>query len=495
MSGLPPDSRTCPFCSTRFSRVDGAKRHAKRCTQRNGRILPDRKRGRRAKACDQCSQVKVHCVSRDDGPCERCIPRMLDCTFTRSNVDLPTPNRSPKKHSQAHGKRHGRTALSLLLSLTDENQDFMTERAIGSEPDNSLLGPTSLSTSCEIASHGEIMDFMDPSILLLFDCETSNPALDLGHLCRPDDQRDFGVWNPTSSDDSVMSTRLESLAGDLAAHSCLRSRHQVSFDSNSFRFFLTVSNVRRFVATFCRKRHYRYPLIHWPTFNIEEASLPLLLVVALTGAAYTFGQDDGIQYAVAARAFYDIADSYVFDQIELLLKGSADEEHVESTIQLCEAALLMYALDILPTGDTIMQQTAVTKRLPTLISALRRLDFIQTRHDPSEDWQLYLRREKVIRIVAWTYCADCLATLSCNKPPGFSLLEMNGDLPCDADVWESESQTFIEQRQRCGSDTPRCLKDLMSRLLGGASKTSLEEITLPVFHLHIVLCGKMSSTI
>jgi len=248
--------------------------------------------------------------------------------------------------------------------------------------------------------------------------------------------------------------------------------------------------VHKFIATFCRKRHYRYPLIHWPTFEFEHASLALLLVVALTGAAYSFGDSHGAAYAVQARSFYELADSYVFQMLQNHMSDSqATGTGLVGSIELCQAALLIYALETLPTGITNMQYTAVAVRLPMLVSALRRLGFVGIRHGPTEDFQTFIRHEQIVRIVAWTFCADCLATLTCNKPPSFSNPEMCGGLPCASHMWEADEAAFPKflayHRQSGYFD----LRGLMSQWLNDDPITSIDSLGLPVFCLHIMLCG------
>lgn len=484
------DSRVCPFCSTCFSRVDGARRHAKRCIKRDGRALPKRKRGRRRRACEECSRVKVHCTARIEGPCERCFSRKFSCSSVRSQAGVTTLSHSRNRLSRDCDIYYGQTALSFLLEFTDEKQDFITERAVGSEPDGPLLGPTSRSLARGDALRDDILDFMDPSILLLFEYG----PLDL------DDQLDtipdctgneayLSPNVPQESDDHQLSLRLEALIKDLTAYAEGTVYHQSRLDLAALCQFCTISNVRTFVEAFCRKRHYHYQIIHWASFSIEEAALPLLLVIVLTGAAYTFGQHDRTQLAVTARAFYDLADSYVFHRLEILFNPTSDSIDIEESIQICQAALLMYALDILPRDKQALQRVAVTQRLPMLILALRRLDFIQVCHDPVEEWQVFIHREQIIRVVAWAYCADCLATLSCNKTPGFSLPEMVGDLPCEVAIWEADPKPPLERYERPQVSTPRCLKEVMSRLHGSDRHTSLEGPELPIFHLHMALCG------
>jgi hypothetical protein len=488
MDVTPSQSRECQFCSARFSRVDAARRHAKRCQKRDGRVLLDRKRGRPARSCDQCSRVKVHCEADEKGPCQRCIPRGLRCTLDRRYTSLANDHAPPAGLSKDDDRRDGRMALSSLLNLTDEHQDYLTEQTIAMEPDGVPLGPTCLPPTEAGTLSDEVMNCLDPSILLLFDYEQCDTPTTMNGYCfdQGDQNGDSSFTEPW---ESAISARLDLLEAELSSHAISSHDRSLAFDSRSYHSFFNVSNVHRFIKTFCRKRHYRYPLIHWPTFEAENVSLALLLVVALTGAAYSFGKDHGAVYAVQARTFYKLADAYVFKKLDIRVGDGLGDTALTDLIELCQAALLMYALDTLPTGDMAMQHTAVAVRLPVLVSALRRLGFVNVRHEPSEDWHAFIRREQMIRIVAWTLCADCLATLTCNKPPSFSIPEMRGDLPCDPKVWETDEASFSELSKGSRQIVSRNLRDLMSRWLNNDWSTSIDSLGLPLFCLHIMLCG------
>jgi len=70
-------------------------------------------------------------------------------------------------------------AVSSLLNLTDDRQDYLTEQAIGMEPDGVPLGPA---FSQPVDGHvlgDDVLDCLDPSILLLFDYGPSNAAVTL----------------------------------------------------------------------------------------------------------------------------------------------------------------------------------------------------------------------------------------------------------------------------------------------------------------------------
>lgn len=489
MDATATDSRECPFCLAWFSRVDAAKRHTKRCPQREGRPLVDRKRGRRARSCVQCSRVKVHCKPRREGPCERCLPRKLPCSFGERSANTATPIVLCTDIPDVNDRCGDRIPLSFLLNATDDQQDFLTERTVGMEPDAAPLGPACLPLRL-FASDESLLDFLDPSLLLLFEHDTRvTPAL----------SEEFPSHYPsdlTFSEprDITMSARLKALETKLIKHVGCSPGSSMAFDIHAYRSFFSARNAREFITRFCRKRHYRYQIIHWPTFEPESVSLALLMVVCLTGAAYSFGEDHGAAHAVQARRFYQVADSYVFQQLENHLHGSPTDPERFTSIELCQAALLMYALDALPAGDMAMQHTAVARRLPTLIAALRTLGFVDVQHAPSQDWETFIHHEQRIRLVAWAFCADCLATLSCNKPPGFSILEMCGELPCDSKVWDADATAFHRLRECSRQANPRSLAELMSLCSNDGWREPSINLKLPLFHLHVMLCGKSSSS-
>lgn len=488
--GPSSSGRVCPFCSAAFSRVDGARRHAKYCPQRQGRTLHAGKRGRKTKSCDRCSRIKVHCNAGGQTPCARCSSRKLDCTFSRCCTD-PTHRKSLReKPLDPQDDTNGCAPLSFLLNVTDDKQDLVTERAVGEEPDGALLGPTCMTSPQAQAPSDETFEFIDPTLLLPSDPSTSLVTLELDGLYNTEEQSLLGAFLSPQPQEDQLSARLDLLEFDVAAHANSGDRYRGSFDSANFRRFFTVSNVHSFAMMFCRKRHYRYPIIHWPTFSLEKASLPLLIVVALTGATYSYRPGYGPEHITNARKFYHLADSYVFHQLRQFLGHLGSGIDLPEAIQLCQAALLMYALDTHLAGDLAMQHAAITERLPALISAMRKLQFIGCQHSPSEDWQLFLQREHIIRLVAWTFNTDCLATLTCNNPPIFSLLEMSGDLPCDAALWDADSASTFESLISSRQGNSHCLKDLMSELLKGERRIHSDWENLPLFHLHVMMCGE-----
>ncbi|KAF2165608.1 hypothetical protein M409DRAFT_55505 [Zasmidium cellare ATCC 36951] len=477
----PSNSRQCPFCASTFSRVDATRRHALRCPKRQGRALQLKTRGRRAQACDECSRLKVHCDRLLDKACQRCASRKLKCTFDQARASTTRSQPLQEETYRPRNLESRRVSLSFLLSSTDDKQDFVIEKAIAEEPDRTLLGPTCLSTQDQ--SPSDSLWDLDLSQTSPFDLDILLMPPELDGLYSTEDQCLVDVMAFPKPWDALLSNRIDMLRSELSQYSKSRI-FGTGPDRDDFSAFFNTTNVQFFAMTFCRKRHYQYPIIHWPTLMLEEVPLPLLLAVSLTGAAYSLSKEHGTKHAAGARKFYAIADVYIFDQLDAALAREHDGKY---RLQLCQAALLMYGLGVLLSSDSSMQQTAITKRLPTLIPTLRKLDLIGCRHDASEDWGQFLHREQIIRLVAWTYCADCLATLVSNKPPGFSLLEMSGDLPCDPATWEIDTALRFESLE-CQRKPPRpTLVELMTGFLNDDPIGDFKNV--PTFHLHVVLCA------
>lgn len=418
------------------------------------------------------------------------MSRKLECTFDHARASVNTGSQvlgSEVQHPEI--LERNASSLTFLLNSTDDKQDFFTEKAIGDEPDRPLLGPTCMTTPRTYSPMDGVLDCFDASMMSTLDMDFLFMPVELNGFFPTDDLSALDSQAFIQPSDAQLSARLDLLEAELNAQA--NSPHQqASFNRIEYQGLFSVRRVESFAAMFCRKRHYQYQIVHWPTFALEEATLPLLLAVTLTGAAYSLSKEHGTKYIAQARNFYQLADSYIFAQLDATVGNQSNTCSLEETLQICQAALLMYGLEVSMPSDSAMRDVAINKRLPLLIYTLRRLDFISCRHETSENWQLFLQREQVARLVAWTYCVDCLATLVYNKPPGFSLPEMCGSLPCGPDVWEADSVISYESLYLSNKTTDHSLLELMSGLIAGKSHTARDFDNTPTFHLHVMLFGK-----
>lgn len=479
---LHPQQHPCPFCPKTFGRVDAARRHARTCPHKGNRPLPpEAKRGRKLRACDQCSRVKVLCDAKT--PCGRCTSRHQDCTYKWLCGDA--------SHRQALARTGdaGRVPLEFLVAFTDPNRDFVTEQQLAGEPESSVEGPAARKGS---PAAQEPPGCIDPMLLFSnFVDPYLKASLDDDGTFNDHGQDVLGPFSQAPPNGRRLASRVSLLAAELRDFASAKPKFR-AFDWTAFTDLFSSANVHEFTMTFSRKRHYMFPIIHWPTFDLEEAPLPLLLSVALAGAAYSHRPGYHPDPAFRARDFYWIADAYVFKHLRACIESFTPYSNSRKHIELYQAGLLSFTLSACMNDDE-MRRIVVTKRLPTLTAAMRRFAVIGARHVPSEDWTTFVERESCIRLVSWNIYADSMMVLFANSPPRIVLAEMNGHLPCSAELWDAESAVEFEERRAEEYDRGgfHCLVDLISGLLAeewpGVDSTPY--CHLHFHHLHAIICG------
>lgn len=77
---------------------------------------------------------------------------------------------------------------------------------------------------------------------------------------------------------------------------------------NDLQFLINPAQFDKFVRMYFRYWHHNYQMIHLPSFNRKETSLPLLASMAFMGALYS---NDGLESSVAHRRL-DLIENYVF---------------------------------------------------------------------------------------------------------------------------------------------------------------------------------------
>lgn len=78
--------------------------------------------------------------------------------------------------------------------------------------------------------------------------------------------------------------------------------------SVNLNFLLTTARIRKFVALYFKYWQPSCPIIHYPSFNPDTVSLPLLVSVTILGAMYSRDQRE----SYAAKRLIDFAELYVF---------------------------------------------------------------------------------------------------------------------------------------------------------------------------------------
>lgn len=479
---------SCPFCGRAFSRVDSARRHAKTCPRKGKETqAPKSKRGRKPRACDICARLKVQCDFKV--PCQRCSLRSVNCTYRWLCKDLSHQN-SLKSSDREETTADTQAPLSFFISCTDPAVHSLVDVMVDGEPErdpetqddqhpatsiyeiSSTVDPTLLS-----------MGFLDPCLSMPLDFLESNALSDGSWDC---------PWAPVPlvSTSDKLAARITLLAAELEELVLLKSNSQINFDRISFNSLFTSSNINKFIDICIRRRNCYTPVIHWPSFNPEEAALPLLLAVVLGGAVISRSS-----YTSSAIPLHLIAEKYIFGKLKVCNYNNSPLSL--EPLEICQAASIMFSLQH-SQRNINLRQRAVNKRHPALIEALRRLKLTGNDKSSTEDgcqWADFIRRESRVRIVTWTFLNDALMVMLYNQPPSMAISEMTSFLPCSEELWDASQDgflTFMGSRSPNSVSSRPCLRDLMADLLQEKWTNSADHPLkqLSVHGLHALIAGR-----
>lgn len=155
------------------------------------------------------------------------------------------------------------------------------------------------------------------------------------------------------------------------------SRHDPLTDENQARRVFTAANLTRFTSAYFNRVHTFSPVVYRPTFEIEKASVPLILAMFIVGAMHSAPQDQ----VLLARQYATMIEEYIFSHevfsspLPEVSAGLEDER-----LEILQAAMLVYLLQLHnnnePTRERIRNQ-----RHPCLIAKMRAFGFPAVRHE------------------------------------------------------------------------------------------------------------------
>ncbi|KAH7010525.1 hypothetical protein EDB80DRAFT_715004 [Ilyonectria destructans] len=478
------DRAACPFCNRTFSRVDGARRHAKSCPAKGNRPLPpDAKRGRKLHACDACSRIKVSCNAKI--PCQRCSSRNLACSYARLCTD-PAHLRGSGRNKDRPQLTETFSALRFLLNCTDPGVNFVNDVLVAGEPERDPVTPAAWD-QFSVNSTGH--DTIDPRLLFLgFIDPYFGMSLDCDGIYDVGSSRDIALTLPATPNDGL-AAQVCLLEADLQHLIDSQSSFQHVTFQDSFKEFFTCTNFHRLMMVFFRRQQLLAGMIHWPTFDPSKVDLGLLLAIALCGLAYSYKSAESLEFAPTAGVIQKLAEKYIFRR----LKQCRGRDESRLALEGCQAAYLMIILQI-GVNDGETRRRAITKRQPALVDALRRLGMISSKpYSPTlkAGWHAFAYRESCTRLVAWAFFTDGLLALFCSSPPNTTVSEMSGDLPCRDELWDADCSTSFAAEQNEGEPLlqPPSMKDLVAALLDDEweDNPTAAYQSLTVFHLYAAI--------
>lgn len=287
-------------------------------------------------------------------------------------------------------------------------------------------------------------------------------------------------------------SRLHYLAGEL--------RHLgKDVDEPSYSMFFTPSCFSSLIAAFFRNKQWISPSLVRATFEMHKASLPLVLALAIAGSEIGPAGHLPITTSQTAKSLHDVAETYIFQCLESIKASPSQSSSADiKTIEHCQAALIMTSMQcILNNPET--RYRILNRRMPELIATLRKLGWIDTRHDvyPASmipKWSDFISKETIIRLVTWAFATSNILIIFCNQPPHMTVVEMGGDFPCKEEIWNAKTAEEFETKwkmyadNQCRSSIRDVMTDLTSLNRTKAADDSLASMT--IYDLQAVQWGK-----
>ncbi|XEV04758.1 hypothetical protein FSHL1_010045 [Fusarium sambucinum] len=491
----------CQFCDRSFVRSDVARRHALACTARPEHdVVRTAKRGRKRQACDYCSSHKLACDAKR--PCERCSSRGLNCTLGLvDHYDQKhRPSREHEHYIADKEPEPDRLAVSYLLNLTDPNNPSMMDAMLTEPPDPATpmrswwnripIGNTETEHHLQPQSPGADFNPMSWPMLDPFF------SLSLGTGTAADEE--FWGFGPASSpfttSTSQLHARVQLLASEL---------DKINHDPMSAPFF-TESNFLAFISAVYRYRHSQLPLLHWPSFILDRASLPLLLAVALSGAIFAHSVDDAaVQGLRPSQELCDTIETYIFNHLEAFDEATVRHHGNPGTsaVEACQAALFIVMIQ--SSVNCYKTRRRITaKRRTDFVAIVRNLQIFKVRHthgQREQSWSDFIEVESAIRLAIGTFFMDAMCVLYLNHPPSTTVSEMMGDLPCHECLWNAETELEFEtHRALTVSDwRPPPLREVIPGLFEEDWAEEHKKILqrLSINDLHVCLWGESDTRI
>ncbi|KAF2008799.1 hypothetical protein BU24DRAFT_91721 [Aaosphaeria arxii CBS 175.79] len=445
----------CTHCSQNFKRHDALRRHSRTCS--NGQVVSPLKRGPKPRSCDHCHIKKLQCSATQ--PCNSCLISKITCSYTHAShrdtvIGL---DRVAAKHGTETSTKSATTtshhlAMVFLLNYTDPSFETVTDAmaAVGARVQAVVHFPWLHQLSNDV-----------------FDQPSDVGISDYFPFTTDDERLDFGITPSEYNLEPVRKDRASEVQSILAQeYSRTPAALPLSegiFPTRLARTVFTLDNITDFVSAYFTFFHPHFAFIHRPTFDLETASLPLVLALALSGSAHLTPRDD----ALAAREFYVLSEEYIFRQLRQAVADGGSPNDVR-VIEIVQAAQVMHSL-LASSNDEPTRRRIRVNRHPELIASMRSLGFTEIRrvHRPVDvEWDVFIAEETRIRLVAGMFVVDSMIVLFLNNPPHITLSEMSSDLPYPDALFEASSAAHFKRVACQSSQSPsRSLCGLMMALL------------------------------
>lgn len=277
-------------------------------------------------------------------------------------------------------------AANMLESFTDDGPSDITSddaSSIGAEPVLVQEDDIFLQSLCNF--------IFDPVLLNMGNLEMSTTLEDTA--ARPA----ATIFQPEAL--GTLQVKSESAVQDLHA---LHEELAVNDESYSGLFAkvtvqqaLSPESIIRFTTAYFHLTHHHIPIVYRQSFGSHDTATTLLLAVTLAGALRSPPQDDALSVRSLARLF----EEYIFRYLEDIMATygvSASPLESKWLLETLQAAILVNNVQFM-VNNVVTRRRIRSRRLPVLVSVVRRLGPFAIRHSPDADGVQYLHEESCIR--------------------------------------------------------------------------------------------------
>ncbi|KAL5093741.1 hypothetical protein Trisim1_010466 [Trichoderma cf. simile WF8] len=468
------DSFQCSYCLLKFTRRDSLRKHWKSCLLRKavGQPIPSPElRGRKRRACDQCSASKRACNL--ESPCGTCALKGCSCSYRRMSSQWTA---TPK--SAAFSWIDEAVSLGAIRALVEGEEDATAPMRPGtistppslpmsafSTPAIHLDGPSAQQTATWIymqVFQSEEFEFLmnfiscdglNQSFNFLTTPEKGsddwnlNDILSFHDLLGADYDVDSDSWG-VSEKPSQINKAVEWLFDPLLTQTkaiCKKLLHSSDTDAclpkgvtqslDECIEFFNPQSLRRLLDIYWKRWHSNCPIIHPSTFEASQAPTELIMVMALIGAFVSVDRQD----AENARRWLDSTERLIF-----MLPWLSQEDDVsrkefaltlDTKLRLLQAAILISVLQTWEGTDSARKRImklrypyvahASQDLMPSSVVVSMGVDLATTLHQ----WSDFIIEEQIIRTKSFIFLLDTAFTIFHKTPPRVTIPDLDFPFP------------------------------------------------------------------
>jgi hypothetical protein len=200
----------------------------------------------------------------------------------------------------------------------------------------------------------------------------------------------------------IFQSRVDELSSRLFSYSETRRTDRLNqddvFPTNTAKTVFTTENFEECAWAYFTVFHPQQPLLHWPTFDMHNVSLPLLLAVVFCGSVHCSPTDG----ALSSGAFFDLGEEFIFEQLRDVIAARPDlGTGGHRALEHVQAALLIVALQSSFNSEAVRQRVRVSRH-PELTVAIRTLELLRpmttnSSHNEVTEWNAFIAEESRVR--------------------------------------------------------------------------------------------------